>query len=195
VALREELTSSEKLEKFETFGRISKEDDGKIIKDENDEVISVELSTYKKLIECQGGKNLMVWLNLAIIIGILCETYMVFYIGQWAIDPELQLEGYNLFAGVIIGLAGFTAVCEFARSKIVCYMIFNAGNKFHADMINKIFRAPINLFFDVTPTGLIINRFSNDLEKVEAAFWCIKWALVCGYNCLMIVVVIAVAKW
>ena len=85
---------------------------------------------------------------------------------------------------MIIGLAFFAAFCEFMRSKIVCYMIFNAGNKFHSDMIKNIFSAPINLFFDVTPTGLIINRFSDDLDKVQDAFWCIKWALVCGYNCL-----------
>ena len=50
VAPIEVLTITEKLEKFETFGRVTKEDDGKIIKDENEEVISVERSTYTKLI-------------------------------------------------------------------------------------------------------------------------------------------------
>ena len=50
MAPREVLTITEKLEKFETFGRVTKEDDGKIIKDENEEVISVERSTYTKLI-------------------------------------------------------------------------------------------------------------------------------------------------
>lgn len=75
----------------------------------------------------------------------------------------------------------------------MCYMIFHAGNKFHSDMIKRIFEAPINLFFDVTPTGLIINRFSDDLEKVEEAFWSIKWAMVCGYNVLKIVLLIAIA--
>ena len=40
---------SEKLEIFETLGRVSKESDGKIIKDENEEVVRVELKSYLKL--------------------------------------------------------------------------------------------------------------------------------------------------
>jgi ABC-type multidrug transport system fused ATPase/permease subunit len=28
--------------------------------------------------------------------------------------------------------------------------------------------APVNLFFDVTPTGRILNRLSNDLDHVDA---------------------------
>ena len=27
--------------------------------------------------------------------------------------------------------------------------------------------APINKYFDVTPSGLILNRFSNDIQTVE----------------------------
>jgi hypothetical protein len=50
------------------------------------------------------------------------------------------------------------------RSKIVSLMIYKAGNKAHAEMIKSVLLAPINLFFDVTPTGLIINRFSKDLN-------------------------------
>lgn len=34
-------------------------------------------------------------------------------------------------------------------------------------MLEKVFKAPINLFFDVTPTGLILKRFSEDVGGVE----------------------------
>lgn len=34
-------------------------------------------------------------------------------------------------------------------------------------MIHKVMRAPINLFFDVTPTGTIMNRFSKDLNLLD----------------------------
>jgi hypothetical protein len=34
---------------FETFGKTTKEDDGKIIKDENEEIVKVQFSTYKRL--------------------------------------------------------------------------------------------------------------------------------------------------
>ena len=34
-------------------------------------------------------------------------------------------------------------------------------------MLSKVFNAPINLYFEVTPIGRILNRFSRDLSEVE----------------------------
>lgn len=34
-------------------------------------------------------------------------------------------------------------------------------------MVNKTMDAPINLYFDKTPTGSILNRFSKDLERLD----------------------------
>ena len=36
-------------------------------------------------------------------------------------------------------------------------------------MIERILAAPINLYFDTTPIGRIINRFTKDLQPVEVA--------------------------
>lgn len=34
-------------------------------------------------------------------------------------------------------------------------------------MIASVMKAPINLFYDVTPTGTILNRFSKDLQVLD----------------------------
>ena len=34
-------------------------------------------------------------------------------------------------------------------------------------MIKRVCHAPVNTYFDVTPSGVIINRFSNDLKVTE----------------------------
>lgn len=34
-------------------------------------------------------------------------------------------------------------------------------------MIKSVFNAPINLYFDTTPVGRILNRFSKDLMTIE----------------------------
>lgn len=36
------------------------------------------------------------------------------------------------------------------------------------DMIKKVTGAPVNLYFDVTPTGRILNKFSKDLNTIES---------------------------
>lgn len=34
-------------------------------------------------------------------------------------------------------------------------------------MIERVIAAPINLYFDVTPIGRILNKFSKDLNIIE----------------------------
>jgi len=56
-------------------------------------------------------------------------------------------------------------------------LITHAMGKIHRDVLEKIMRAPINTFFDVTPTGLIITRFNEDMRKFEEAVHLLNWGL------------------
>ena len=38
------------------------------------------------------------------------------------------------------------------------------GKNVHKDVLTRVMDAPINLFFDVTPIGLIINRIRGDIH-------------------------------
>ena len=49
------MSQEQKLELFDNLGKVSAEDDGRIIKDENDEVIRVLMSSYVNLIKAGGG--------------------------------------------------------------------------------------------------------------------------------------------
>ena len=37
----------------------------------------------------------------------------------------------------------------------------------HEQMIAKTYNAPINLYFDKTPSGRILNKFSKDINTVD----------------------------
>jgi len=37
-------------------------------------------------------------------------------------------------------------------------------------MLKKVLNAPIDLYFDVTPIGRILNKFSKDLTGIEREF-------------------------
>lgn len=43
-------------------------------------------------------------------------------------------------------------------------------NKFFAMMIEKIIHAPINLYFDVTPSSRIIRSFQHDIRGFDVGF-------------------------
>lgn len=64
-------------------------------------------------------------------------------------------------------------------------------------MLSKVFNAPINLFFDVTPIGRILNKFSKDLSGVEREFsWEVGNFLANAYQALAVLIVaVIVVKW
>jgi ABC-type multidrug transport system fused ATPase/permease subunit len=42
-----------------------------------------------------------------------------------------------------------------------------AARRLFTDMIRTVANAPVNLYFDVTPIGRILNKFSKDLSTIE----------------------------
>ena len=58
-------------------------------------------------------------------------------------------------------------LCEFFSMFGIFWMNLRASRFVHNKMLTKILKAPINLFYDVTPTGLILNRFSTDLDVLD----------------------------
>ena len=55
---------------------------------------------------------------------------------------------------------------------IMCYATVHKNNwikaagNIHNDFLMKVLRAPMS-FFDTTPTGRIVNRFSKDIESID----------------------------
>ena len=56
----------------------------------------------------------------------------------------------------------------FLRVHTLTYYSFNGTKKLHADMVDRVMKAPINLYFDTTPLGRVLNRFSKDLSVIES---------------------------
>ena len=64
-------------------------------------------------------------------------------------------------------------------------------------MIRRILNAPVNLYFDTTPTGRILNRFSKDIAIFDGSFpYLIGSTLVTVYTMVAILVIaIYVVPW
>jgi len=67
----------------------------------------------------------------------------------------------------------------------------------HDSLIYKVLMAPINLFYDVTPIGKVLNRFSKDLSVIDTQLcFSLGGLLACFYLALSALVVAIVAvKW
>ncbi|KAH7368831.1 ATP-dependent bile acid permease [Plectosphaerella cucumerina] len=72
--------------------------------------------------------------------------------------------GYYLTGLAAIGVAG--AAVAFARDVWIFFGSLTASKKIHQDLMTAVSRAKFK-FFDVTPLGQLMNRFSKDLEAVD----------------------------
>jgi ABC-type multidrug transport system fused ATPase/permease subunit len=59
-------------------------------------------------------------------------------------------------------------------------------------MLNRVFNAPVNLYFNSTPSGVILNRFSSDILVIDNVLVmtirnCVRNALIIGYTIIMVV--------
>jgi len=102
------------------------------------------------------------------------EVLSSFWLARWADDTvaaevirepltDSQTMKY-LWIYAAFGLCGI--VFLIARGYALAYHRLRSSRKLHADMLQSILRAPV-AFFDVTPAGRIVNRFSHDMDKID----------------------------
>ncbi|VEN35843.1 unnamed protein product, partial [Callosobruchus maculatus] len=144
---------------------------GKLIEAEKAETGSVKWKVYKHYISSIG-----VWLMLLVLtLNITCQAFSVgsnVWIGVWADDKDTLINGtvntakrdmYLAIYGVLgIGQALTTMLSNllFAKGTI------DAAVKIHRQLLHNVMRLPC-AFFDITPVGRILGRFSQDINGVD----------------------------
>ncbi|RUS92073.1 hypothetical protein EGW08_000097 [Elysia chlorotica] len=75
-------------------------------------------------------------------------------------------ENLRFYLGVYGGLAGANALFTLIRAFLFAYGGICAATVVHKRLLSAVLKAPIS-FFDSTPIGRILNRFSSDLYSVD----------------------------
>ncbi|XP_033638055.1 multidrug resistance-associated protein 5-like [Asterias rubens] len=156
-------------------------DDGTLILAEDVGEGKVKSETYIGYIKAMGGP-LIVGVPLClftVMLGLL--TFNNYWLSLWFNDflngtmteEELgrpPLIGDNKYISIYMMVYGLSLVGVFvlAAFKSVLYMkaALNAASNMHDTVFLKVFRSPMS-FFDTTPTGRILNRFSKDLDEID----------------------------
>ncbi|CAH1793465.1 unnamed protein product [Owenia fusiformis] len=114
----------------------------------------VALIAYLAYMACQVGTN--IWLS------------------EWSNDPPLLVNGTlvqdkpqtNLRLGVYGAFGAGSAITVLIQSLVIALGSIFASITLHADLLHAIVRAPM-AFFDTTPLGRLINRFSKDVDTID----------------------------
>ncbi|KAG6960014.1 hypothetical protein JG688_00009817 [Phytophthora aleatoria] len=66
------------------------------------------------------------------------------------------------------GFIAFGAVATVCRSVSVMLLLLRSSKNLHDELFRRVLAAPVNTYFDVTPVGRILNRFSSDLDQMDS---------------------------
>ncbi|OAT11924.1 ATPase [Blastomyces gilchristii SLH14081] len=86
------------------------------------------------------------------------------WLSYWTSD-QFRLET-GQYIGVYAGLAGVQVFLTFAFSTILSVSGTNASRSMFHKAMTRVLRAPM-AFFDTTPMGRIVNRFSKDVHTMD----------------------------
>ncbi|KAK1940423.1 ABC transporter C family member 12 [Phytophthora citrophthora] len=92
--------------------------------------------------------------------------------GHWADKMETAASDPN-YSELSYGMwyFGFIVICSvvtIARGLLMMESCIRSSKSLHNELFRRVLQAPINLYFDVTPVGRILNRFSNDLDQMDS---------------------------
>ena len=84
---------------------------------------------------------------------------------QVAEMPQEQ-QSSSRTLGIYGGLVGSSVLANAISSYLVYWTLLEASEKLHNKMVLSVIKAPL-LYFDKTPVGRILNRFSKDIGSID----------------------------
>uniref|UniRef100_A0AAX7T572 ATP-binding cassette, sub-family C (CFTR/MRP), member 12 n=1 Tax=Astatotilapia calliptera TaxID=8154 RepID=A0AAX7T572_ASTCA len=164
----------------------SQDSDDQLVHQESSTEGAVSLRTYHRYCQAAGGYILvfLTVLNIVLMIGstAFSNWWLSFWLGkgssipvknrvltEWSgqnqcdISKNPDLHYYQTIYGVMMLIM---VVLALIKCFFYTYVTLRASCKLHNTMFKKIFGSPMS-FFDTTPTGRILNRFSKDQEEVD----------------------------
>lgn len=75
---------------------------------------------------------------------------------------------FNNYVYIYIGISVATLFLNFFALFVFMVLAISAARNLHADMTRAIIRTKLS-FFDTTPNGTIVNKFTKDTEAIDVA--------------------------
>ncbi|KAK8801165.1 hypothetical protein WA158_001935 [Blastocystis sp. Blastoise] len=138
--------------------------DGKLIQKEDRVTGSVGWKVYKQYMNACGGLKWFILLLLLFGFSEGTKAMNSYWITFWDSNAFAQSDYFYLSIYIAIGLVSIIFLCF--RYVTIFFTGIRASKSLHYSLLDNILHLPM-LFFDTTPQGRIINRFSKDIYTVD----------------------------
>lgn len=152
------------------------QDGGPVRKDDGKNLISTEerntgnvlvRAYYRYAVACGGilkFSGILAVFIASVALSVIVNWWLVYWSDQSVGDTPNSRLGF--FLGIYFGLGMVYAVLTFSRSVWYLTSALQASKDLHETMLRSVLHAPMS-FFDTTPIGRIISRFSRDVNAVD----------------------------
>ncbi|KAF3157914.1 hypothetical protein TWF225_000693 [Orbilia oligospora] len=149
--------------------RITNDDDGEDNKNkEHQEKGKVSWDVYKEYARASNWLAFSIYV-VALIGALVGQLGSSVWLKKWSEynDKHQTNQNVGMWVGFYFAI-GFGASALVAIQTLILWIFcsIEAARKLHQRMATAIFRSPMS-FFETTPTGRILNRFSGDVYKVD----------------------------
>ncbi|THV02862.1 ABC transporter [Dendrothele bispora CBS 962.96] len=125
---------------------------------------AVDMSVYKEYSKAGRGQYILPFLVFAIVMVQGSSVMSSYWLVYWQEEKWPQPQGF--YMGIYAALGVTQAFSMFLMGSTFALMTYFASQSLHKSAIGRVMKAPM-LFFETTPLGRIMNRFSKDIDTID----------------------------
>ncbi|CAB4020209.1 multidrug resistance-associated 5 isoform X1, partial [Paramuricea clavata] len=138
---------------------------------------TVSLSTYLNYCKAAGGFCVVAGVILLVFASTVLKVFTDFWLGRWINDgngnetagssgklndnPDLNFYATIYGSSLVVLIILFVVKCFIFVSTVL-----RASSNLHNQVFRAVTKSPME-FFDTTPIGQILNRFSKDIDEID----------------------------
>ncbi|XP_077204241.1 ATP-binding cassette sub-family C member 5 isoform X3 [Paroedura picta] len=163
--------------------KLVKKEEGQLVQLEEKGKGSVPWSVYGVYIQAAGGPIAFLVIVALFVLNVgstaFSNWWLSYWIKQGSGNTTLTLGNRTVvsssmkdnphmryYAGIYALSMGVMLILKAVRGVVFVKGTLRASSRLHDQLFRRILRSPMK-FFDTTPTGRILNRFSKDMDEVD----------------------------
>ena len=127
---------------------------------------AVSISVYLKYLKAGGGYVRFAWVYFGFVLCVANQIGTTSWISYWTSDSDYERHSEAFYLGMYFLFAVTLGLFTFVRAFLLAAFGVQASEALHKSLLASVLKAPQS-FFDTTPLGRILSRFSKDLYSID----------------------------
>ncbi|KNZ79214.1 ABC transporter C family member 2 [Termitomyces sp. J132] len=125
---------------------------------------AISWEVYKEYSKAGKGPIVLPLLFLSLVLIQGATVMSSYWLVYWQEEKWPRPQGF--YMGIYAFLGTFQAISFFTMGSMFAFLTFFASQRLHRAAITRVMHAPMS-FFETTPLGRIMNRFSKDIDTMD----------------------------